>query len=239
MKNTYNRRRFIKNTATVAVGSVLLNTVAAAQDNALLTVQQLPLPYSFGSLEPTIDTKTMEIHYTKHAAGYTKNLNAAIKQFNIKANNVEDILYNVSKYPDLVRNNVGGHFNHEFFWRCMTPSFAPLPEQLQKKIVDDFGGMENFKMTFEKAAKSVFGSGWAWLINEYSTQKLTIITTANQDNPMMDNQPIKGNPLLGIDVWEHAYYLKYQNVRADYISNWWKIIDWNFVNQNLTKSFTC
>ena len=190
---------------------------------------QIPLPYKYDALENVIDAKTMEIHYTKHAAGYSKNLKEAAEAEGGNGKSVEEILASLSKYSTKMRNNAGGHYNHEMFWQCMRPQ--QNDNKPEKKLSDainaHFGSFDNFKQQFNEAASTRFGSGWAWL---YSDNKvLKIGSTPNQDNPLMSLSDIKGFPLLGIDVWEHAYYLKYQNKRAEYIENWWKVVNWKYV----------
>ena len=197
--------------------------------------QQQPLLYKFDALQTAIDTQTMEIHYTKHAATYCKNLNEAYLA-EVESNNktIEDILHKISKYSPKMRNNAGGHFNHEMFWQCLTPNTTTPSENLTSKIVANFGSLEAFKTQFTDAAKSRFGSGWAWLVKS-KEGKLTIGSTANQDNPLMNISELKGTPILCLDVWEHAYYLRYQNKRADYITNFWKIVDWSFVEKKFSE----
>lgn len=193
---------------------------------------QTPLPYGYAALEPLIDAKTMEIHYTKHAAAYSTNLKDAVKAEGVSANmNFDQLLSEVSKYSPKMRNNGGGHYNHELFWRCMKASGGGMPTgKLNDAITRDFGSFEAMKTQFTDAGKNRFGSGWAWLYSDGS-KKLRIGSTPNQDNPLMNVSEIKGYPLLGLDVWEHAYYLKYQNKRADYIENWWKLVNWEYVQQ--------
>ena len=194
---------------------------------------QKPLPYKYDALENVIDTATMEIHYTKHAAAYSKNLKEAVQAEGIAAGrSLEDILANISKYSLKMRNNGGGHYNHEMFWQCMRPKQNNnLPEgKLAAAINANFGSFANFKMQFSDAGKNRFGSGWAWLYAD-KNKALKIGSTPNQDNPLMNISDMKGFPLLGLDVWEHAYYLKYQNKRADYIENWWKVVNWDYVAQ--------
>jgi Fe-Mn family superoxide dismutase len=178
----------------------------------------------------------MEIHYTKHAATYTKNLNdAAAAEFKGENISLEDALKKISQYSPKLRNNGGGHFNHELFWKCMQPGATPLQEgALKQAIISSFNSFENFKAKLSEAALSRFGSGWAWL---YVDEKklLQIGSTPNQDNPLMDVSPIKGTPLLGLDVWEHAYYLKYQNRRAEYVNNWFNLVNWKFVEERMIK----
>ena len=195
---------------------------------------QLPdLPYAFDALEPHIDARTMEIHHGKHHAGYTNNLNAAIKGTDLEKMKIEDILASVSKYSGAVRNNGGGYYNHSLFWSVMSPDGGGEPSErmnIHKAIVRDFGSFENFKKEFSAAAATRFGSGWAWLCVD-GNDKLFICSTANQDNPLMDVVPENGTPILGLDVWEHAYYLNYQNRRPDYISAFFNVINWKEVTQ--------
>ncbi|MEO6583573.1 MAG: superoxide dismutase [Ferruginibacter sp.] len=198
---------------------------------------QTPLPYAYNALENVIDAATMEIHYTKHAAGYATNLKDAAKAEGVDtAKPLEDLLAKISGYSTKMRNNAGGHYNHELFWKCMRPKTNNnLPGgKLLQAIEKDFGSFTSFKTQFSEAAKTRFGSGWAWLlVNENNVLKIS--STPNQDNPLMNLSStqigVKGFPLLGLDVWEHAYYLKYQNKRADYIENWWQVVNWNYVSE--------
>lgn len=190
---------------------------------------QAPLPYKYDALENVIDAQTMEIHYTKHAAGYSKNLKEAARNEGAEGKTVEEILSSLSKYSTKMRNNAGGHYNHEMFWKCMrSPQNNNTPDKkLRQAINDHFGSFDNFKNKFNEAAGSRFGSGWAWLYSDNNILKIG--STANQDNPLMSMSDIKGFPILGLDVWEHAYYLKYQNKRTEYIDNWWRVVNWNYV----------
>jgi Fe-Mn family superoxide dismutase len=230
------RRQFIKQTgkASIAMASMpLMHTLGVLPINQEINFQQIPLPYAYNALESFIDAMTMEIHHTKHAAGYTKNLNDACvaEKVDIKTTSITSLLASISKYSTKIRNNAGGHYNHELFWQSMQPAPASMPTgSLAKAIEKSFGTFADFQKAFSEAAKNRFGSGWAWLIiNE--KKELAICSTANQDNPLMDIAEVKGYPLLGLDVWEHAYYLKYQNKRADYISNWWNLVNWKFVEE--------
>jgi Fe-Mn family superoxide dismutase len=192
--------------------------------------QQSPLPYSYQALNEAIDAQTMEIHYTKHAAGYATNLNNAAKAEGVDTSKpLEEVLRKMSKYTTAMRNNGGGHYNHELFWKLMSPSGGGAPSgSLATAIDSSFGSLETFKTQFTDAGKNRFGSGWAWLYLD-GDKRLKIGSTPNQDNPLMDLSEIKGYPLLGLDVWEHAYYLRYQNKRPDYINNWWKVVNWKVV----------
>lgn len=192
--------------------------------------QEFSLPklnYSFTSLEPVIDSVTMRVHYTKHHQGYVTNLNNALKSQPQKS--LDSILMSVSKYPTAVRNNAGGHFNHTLFWECLTPGGRELKGDLLQEITKTYGSLDSLQKLMTTQGTTLFGSGWVWLIVN-KDNKLQVITSINQDNPIMDLAPIQGAPILGIDVWEHAYYLKYQNKRADYLKNIWKIINWEFVS---------
>ena len=196
---------------------------------------ELPsLPYDYDALEPSIDKQTMEIHHTKHHGGYVAKLNAAIEGTELADKSIEDILKNVSKHSAAVRNNGGGHYNHSLFWTIMKKNGGGNPSgDLANAINSSFGSFDQFKKQFSDAAGTRFGSGWAWLIS--SNGKLEITSTPNQDNPLMDVAEKKGTPILGLDVWEHAYYLKYQNRRPEYIQNWWNVINWDAVAEKYGK----
>lgn len=188
-----------------------------------------PLPYSTDALEPHIDAKTMEIHHGKHHLAYVTNLNNAIANTGAENMSIEELLKNISKYAAAVRNNGGGHYNHSMFWTIMGPGAGGTPSgKLADSINSVFGSFDDFKKKFAEAGVARFGSGWVWLIKN-STGKLEITSTPNQDNPLMDIVETRGFPLLGLDVWEHAYYLKYQNRRPDYITAWWNVVNWNEV----------
>lgn len=190
------------------------------------------LPYSFDALEPHIDAKTMEIHHDKHHAGYTKKLNAAIEGTAHEGKSIEEILGSVKESEKGVRNNGGGFYNHSLFWKVMRPNGGGTPSgELAEAINSDLGGMDKFKEDFNNAAATRFGSGWAW-VTVGSDGKLQISSTPNQDSPLMSFADVKGTPILGLDVWEHAYYLNYQNRRPDYISAFWNVINWDQVAEN-------
>ena len=192
---------------------------------------QLPLPYAYDALEDIIDAKTTEIHYSKHAASYSKLLVEAVKEAGLAVTvTTESILEKISTYPTKMRNNAGGHYNHEMFWQSMRPKTANNQPsgKLAAAINSSFGSFNDFKLKFADAGTKRFGSGWAWLCVD-GNKKLVISSTPNQDNPLMDLSETKGFPVLGLDVWEHAYYLKYQNKRADYINNWWALVNWDYV----------
>ena len=196
-----------------------------------------PLPYAFDALEPLIDAKTMEIHHDRHHNTYVTNLNAAVEGTDLAALSIDELVKNLDRVPEEkrtpVRNNGGGHWNHSFFWTIMGPNGGGQPSgDLAKAINDAFGSVDAMKEQFGKAAAGRFGSGWAWLVVDGSG-KLAITSTPNQDNPLMDGS---GTPVIGVDVWEHAYYLKYQNKRPDYVSAWWNTVDWNAANENFTKA---
>ncbi len=186
------------------------------------------LPYAFDALEPYIDAQTMEIHHGKHHAAYTNNLNAAIQGTETEEKTIEEILSNISALPVAVRNNGGGFYNHNLYWEIMAPQGAKQPEgDLLKVLNESFGSYQNFKEAFTKAALTRFGSGWAWLVKQ--GDGLVISSTPNQDNPLMDLAEVKGTPVLGVDVWEHAYYLKYQNRRPDYVDAFFNVVNWDEV----------
>lgn len=193
---------------------------------------QAPLPYGFDALEPVIDQATMQVHYSRHHKAYHEALNrAAAADPALARMSLEQILAEVSRHGAQVRNNAGGAWNHAFFWRSMAPAGqrgTPSPQLLQR-IRTDFGSLENMQKAFDQAGATRFGSGWVWLVAREG--RLAISTTPNQDNPLMDVAELRGVPLLGNDVWEHAYYLKYQNRRADYLQAWWQVVNWNEVNR--------
>ena len=198
---------------------------------------ELPsLNYSFDALEPHIDTKTMQIHHGKHHAGYTNNLNNAIKGTDLETMSIETILAELDLNNAAVRNNGGGFFNHSLFWNVMSPNGGGVPSgDLASAINDSFGSFDEFKSAFSNAAGTRFGSGWAWLC-VHPGGKLEICSTPNQDNPLMKGIGCGGQPILGLDVWEHAYYLNYQNRRPDYISGFFNVINWNFVSELYSKN---
>ncbi len=248
MENDNSRRDFIKKSAALALGTIVAGTVA---NNALAATDfiekemivpepgkfSLPkLPYEYDALEPHIDKMTMEIHYSKHHQAYVDNLNKAFAALDAKTagtlNDLDDIFANVDKLPPAIRNNAGGHYNHTFFWRTMKTHGGGIPTgKLAEAINAEFNSLENFKKLFADAAMKRFGSGWAWLVTNKG--KLSIGSTANQDNPLMklDSVEVKGKPVIALDVWEHAYYLKNQNRRADYINSFWNVIDWEGAGQ--------
>jgi len=196
---------------------------------------ELPsLPYAFDALEPYIDAKTMEIHHGKHHNAYVANLNAAVAADpNAQGKSLEDLVKNISKYAPAIRNNGGGHFNHSMFWTLMKQGGGGQPHgEIGYAITGAFGTFENFQKEFSTAAMTRFGSGWAWLSVD-SAKNIFISSTPNQDNPLMDIAEKKGTPILGLDVWEHAYYLRYQNRRPDYVASFFNLINWDEVNTRL------
>ena len=197
---------------------------------------ELPqLPYAFDALEPHVDARTMEIHHGKHHAGYTNNLNAAIADTENEGKSIEDILKNLDMNNATLRNNGGGFYNHSLFWSVMSPNGGGLPTgELADAINEAFGDFDTFKSAFSKAAATRFGSGWAWLCS--TNGKLDVCSSANQDNPLMPSIGCGGVPILGIDVWEHAYYLNYQNRRPDYVSAFFNVVNWEEVSARYAAS---
>jgi Fe-Mn family superoxide dismutase len=235
-----NRRKFIAASAKTgmalsAAGFISNNIFAAVTTPSFspyTSFDQTPLPYAYNALEPVIDAMTMEIHYSKHAATYAKNVKEAAQAESVDTSKpIEEVLSKVSKYSVKMRNNAGGHYNHELFWKTFKANAGGKPSgKLLAAIEKDFNSFEAFKTQFSDAGKNRFGSGWAWLVAG-ADKKLITGSTPNQDNPLMDVAEIKGFPLLGLDVWEHAYYLHYQNRRPEYIENWWKVVNWDFVQK--------
>ncbi|MDV3957119.1 superoxide dismutase [Elizabethkingia anophelis] len=195
---------------------------------------ELPkLGYAYDALEPTIDAQTMEIHYTKHHQAYVDNLNKAIAGTDLEGKTIEEVIKEGSDKP-AVRNNGGGHFNHTLFWEILTPGGSKEPVGKVKEAIENYGGLEKFKTDFAEAAKTRFGSGWAWLIRN-ADGSVSVGSTANQDSPITPGAGVAGTPVLGIDVWEHAYYLKYQNKRPDYVTAFFDVINWDKVEENYNK----
>ncbi len=189
-----------------------------------------PLPYAYEALEPHIDTLTMQIHHDKHHQAYVDNLNKAVAGTDNETKNLEDLLKNAGSLTPAIRNNGGGHWNHTFFWESLAANAGGSPSgALSEAINSAFGSFDAFKEKFNQAGMTRFGSGWAWLVS--NNGKLEVTSTPNQDNPLMDVAEIKGTPLLGADVWEHAYYLKYQNKRADYLAAFWNVVNWKKVSE--------
>jgi superoxide dismutase, Fe-Mn family len=247
MKTT--RRKFVSNsmklTLATTLGSSLIAEAAnspifqAAGSFSGLQFSQIPLPYEKNALEPHIDALTMDIHYDKHHAAYVKNVNEAIAAENIGYTSEAEFFANTSKLSAKARNNGGGTWNHNFFWMVMKPKGGGTPTgKVAEAIHASFGSFEKFKEQFTQAAMTRFGSGWAWLVMD--SGKLKIGSTPNQDNPLMDLSDLptgqagfKGTPLLALDVWEHAYYLKYQNKRNEYVANWWNVVNWDEVAKRM------
>ena len=247
--HSYNRRKFISNSMKGGIGLGIGMSVAGnflescsppvniGRSVIKTGFDQQTLPYKYDELENVIDTLTMEIHYSRHAATYSKNLKEAATAEGVdRSKPLEELLVKISRYSQKMRNNGGGHYNHEMFWQCMRPKQidnGPVGS-LQSAIIKTFGSFDQFKKQFAEAGKTRFGSGWVWLYMD-NDKLLKIGSTPNQDNPLMDLSEIKGFPLLALDVWEHAYYLKYQNKRADYIDNWWNVVNWNTVQKRFDK----
>jgi Fe-Mn family superoxide dismutase len=243
-KNTTSRRAFLASSAKtglaitvgMAAGSTFMEACASPggdRETGFVTgFTQEPLPYAYNALEKSIDATTMEIHYSKHAGAYATNLQDAAKTEGVDIKKpLEDVLGKISKYTPKMRNNGGGHYNHELFWKSMSPNSTEKPSgKLLSAIESGFGSFDSFKTQFGDAGKNRFGSGWAWLFID-GDKTLRIGSTPNQDNPLMDISEIKGFPVLGLDVWEHAYYLRYQNKRPDYIASWWKVVNWDFIQK--------
>lgn len=238
------KRSFLKSSSIAAVGIVAAPILGCKSDKKESIIKEtsavradftLPeLGFPFDAMEPHIDAQTMEIHHDKHHAGYVRKLNAALKDASVKGSSIEEILAGVSSEDTGVRNNGGGHYNHSLFWANMSPKASGMPQgDLADAINAAFGSFDNFKEKFSTAAKTRFGSGWAWL-SQGADGKLFVSSTPNQDNPLMSGIVEQlGTPLLGIDVWEHAYYLNYQNRRGDYVANFFNTINWNAVAQRL------
>lgn len=199
---------------------------------------QLPtLPFAYDALEPLIDAKTMEIHHSRHHQGYVNKFNTAIEGTAFEDAPIEEILVKASTLPDAVRNNGGGHYNHSLFWNILAPKGKDTPEGALTEAIDRaFGSFDTFQKQFSEAASGRFGSGWAWLV--VTDDELAVTSTPNQDNPLMDVADTLGTPILGLDVWEHAYYLNYQNKRGDYIDAFWKLVDWEAVETNYQNTKT-
>jgi Fe-Mn family superoxide dismutase len=229
-----NRRTFLATSGAALAGSVFTSSVHAAS----IGLEQVPLPYAPQALEPHIDAQTMEIHFGRHHVAYINNLKAALEPAGLPGNDVVAQISDLAKVPEAqrtaVRNNGGGHVNHSWFWQWMTPagSGPAAPEgELAAALQSGFGSIDDFKKLFAEAGAKRFGSGWAWLIVK-KDGSLAVTSTPNQDNPLMKGvvpENELGTPILGLDVWEHAYYLKYQNKRPDYISAWWNVVNWSAV----------
>lgn len=236
-----NRRNFLYSVGTFTILSGInnvenkfgiLNNNLIRRNKKMAKFELPQLPYGYDALEPYIDKMTMEIHHTKHHNAYVTNLNKVLEGTDAEGKSLEDLMSQISKYPVGVRNNGGGHYNHSMFWQIMKKDGGGVPTGDVSNLINSaFGSFEQFKTIFSEAAVGRFGSGWAWLIA--NNGKVEITSTPNQDNPLMDVAEKKGFPILGLDVWEHAYYLKYQNRRPEYIENWWNVINWEEVNRRL------
>jgi Fe-Mn family superoxide dismutase len=255
MENNNSRRSFLKQTALLSTGTILgsslLSQTFANEKNVIFPPNEavidvmgtysLPkLAYPYDALEPHFDKATMEIHHSKHHQAYVNNLNKGLETIDKNligmSNSLESIFENINKFPEGIRNNAGGHYNHSLFWNLLSPKGGGVPQgTLATAINSSFGSFEEFKKQFTDAATKRFGSGWAWLV--VKDGKLVIGSTANQDNPLMrlKGNGLKGKPVLALDVWEHAYYLKNQNRRADYIASFWNLVNWEEA-ENLFKS---
>jgi Fe-Mn family superoxide dismutase len=237
------RRKFFKAvgliTATAYIGPRLLGNdkiqVKTAGIEGVPAKEFPPLPFAYDALEPYIDARTMEIHYDKHHRAYYTNFMTAVKGTPLEGKPLSDIFTSMSKQTDAVRNNGGGYYNHLFFWQNLGKGSSAPSGDLSTALTKSFGSVDKFKETFNTAAKTRFGSGWAWLYLG-SDKKLAVASSPNQDNPLMDLSPVKGTPLLGLDVWEHAYYLKYQNKRPDYIDAFWNVVNWDEVNRRYAQA---
>lgn len=227
------RRKFITVVGTAALAAPVIGSVAACSPvPKKFEGHTFPeLGYDYNALEPYIDAQTMELHYSKHHKGYFTKFMAAAEGTDLLETPMEQIFAKISGQSEGIRNNGGGYYNHALFWENMTPNQGPISEELKAAIEKDFGSLDAFKDEFGKAAKTRFGSGWAWLAAD-KNGKLFVSSTPNQDNPLMDVAEVKGMPILGLDVWEHAYYLKYQNRRPEYIKNWFNVVNWEEVAKN-------
>lgn len=234
MENNQSRRNFIKATAIIGAGALLTNTKLNALAPGDAPFATLPaLPYDYAALEPHIDMLTMQIHHDKHHKTYVDKLNEAMaKETYTPPPSLESLFETISAKSVAIRNHGGGHYNHSMFWQIMTPKHTDtIPDKLKTAIDASFGNVETLKKQMNDAASKRFGSGWAWLVQQ--KDKLVVSSTPNQDNPLMDVAEVKGQPLIGIDVWEHAYYLKYQNKRGDYLDAWWNVVNWNEVAKRM------
>jgi len=236
-----NKREFVKSIALYSAGIYTVGIpgkIFASESKLFYNQEQnyeLPqLGYQYSDLEPFIDAETMEIHHSRHHASYTDKFNVALKREGLSGIPIEQIFRGVSSYSSDIRNNGGGYYNHKLFWQVMGPPNKSEPDvPLSEAINRDFGSFENFKSDFSSAAGSLFGSGWVWLV--LTSEGLKISSTPNQDNPLMDIEQVNGTPLLCLDVWEHAYYLKYQNRRSEYVNAFWNVVNWDFVSGDFRK----
>jgi len=226
----------IQTKPNMKIKSFILAAFLLAGNSLFAQFTQKPLPYAYNALESNIDALTMEIHYSRHHAGYVKNLNDAVKGTPAEKQSIEEVLKSLDEKNTAVRNNGGGHYNHELFWSVLTPEKNTAPSaELAQAINAKFKSLEGLKAKLNEAGAKRFGSGWAWLIVD-ANGDLQVTSTPNQDNPLMPFVSKKGTPVLGIDVWEHAYYLKYQNKRADYLTNIWNVINWKEVSRRYAEA---
>ena len=239
-----NKREFLKTSAILGAGALVVPSIttscmnSSAQSAATASLVSMDssgkflqpeLGYAFDALEPHVDAMTMEVHYGKHHAGYTNKFNAALEHADFHPTDINKLFASVSTHGNGIRNNGGGYYNHNLYWKFMSPEGGGEPTgKLAEAIAADFGSFAQFKELFSATAASHFGSGWGWLLLD-AEGKLQVTSLPNQDNPLMDVSPVQGTPLLNIDVWEHAYYLHYQNMRKTYVEAYWNIIDWKFV----------
>ena len=244
------RRNFLKNLGLGIAGTLAGSEALALNENKLITstmetitlakeaiasLEFPALPYAYDALEPYIDAKTMEVHYDKHHRAYYNNYLAAVKGTAHEKTQIEKVFAEVSKTSDAIRNNGGGYYNHIIFWDNLAKGKSGPSKELAEALNKEFGSFDKFKELFGNAAKTRFGSGWAWLVLS-KDRKLAIGSTANQDNPIMDVPGVKGTPLLALDVWEHAYYLKYQNRRPEYVEAFWNVVNWDEVNRRYNEA---
>lgn len=236
------KRTFLKKSALLTIGGSVaasaplgaFQSCAGAGTGEEITLPELP--YAYDALEPHIDAMTMEIHHSRHHAGYTSKFSAALKELELEGTAVQELFGKVSSLPVSIRNNGGGYYNHKLFWNSMSPNGGGEPGgELTGAIEQSFGGFEKFREVFSSAAATRFGSGWAWLVRA-GDGKLEVTSTPNQDNPLMDVVKTRGVPIIGLDVWEHAYYLKYQNRRTDYIAAFWEVVNWDFAGERYSQS---
>lgn len=226
----------MKTKSIILLGLLLITSISNSKSQNPSSFTFPALPYSYDALEQFVDKATMEIHYDRHFRAYYNNFLKVVESSNLNGKSIEEIFNEVSKYPVSLRNAGGGYYNHALFWEVMSPNGGGMPTgKLLQAINESFGSYDNFVKEFEKAATTLFGSGWAWLAVD-SSKKLFICQLPNQDNPLMDIAPKRGVPILALDVWEHAYYLKYQNKRSDYVSNFWKVVNWSNVNERYEKA---
>jgi Fe-Mn family superoxide dismutase len=240
-----NKREFLKKSFAIGAGAMVSapllqafskeypanHGTGAAGLSEGYPFKQYDLGYAYDALEPHVDAKTMELHYSKHHAGYTRKFNAAVENEDLKGESLKDIFARVSSYSDSIRNNGGGYYNHNLYWRFMSPNGGGKPGgPIAKAIDQSFGSFDAFKKKFSSVSGSQFGSGWGWLVLD-NNGDLVVTSTPNQDNPLMDVAEVQGMPLLNIDVWEHAYYLNYQNRRGSYIEAYWNLINWDYVEE--------